>query len=329
MFRFVLGIFLVAIGVSSPWLVRDWLHSEGDRKAATKIANALEGWADQLRGEGDVDVVEEASPRIADSGSEGKDQTLSEVPPYPLATTTVRFLKGLLPSSLATSGRELSLPSTRNVSERIESDEVLARLSDGLGRMGMKGGDPVFVRVFKEEGELELWMRKEGESDFSLFKVYRLAHRSGGPGPKRREGDLQSPEGFYEVGSSSLRPETRHRLGIDLGYPNDFDRASGRTGSGMMIHGGDGSAGSFVLAPEEMAEVFALTGAALRNGQPGIPVHSFPFRMTDKRMEEEWRRQPEWIAFWKNLKEGYDFFENVGYPPEVSSAEGNYSFHLH
>ena len=87
--------------------------------------------------------------------------------------------------------------------------------------------------------------------------------------------------------------------------------------------------GSFALDREDMEEVYVLAAAALKNGQRFFRVNSFPFRMTDKRMEQEWKRQSRWIDFWSNLKEGYDFFENVNVPPDVRQGGGGYAFMLH
>jgi murein L,D-transpeptidase YafK len=78
-----------------------------------------------------------------------------------------------------------------------------------------------------------------------------------------------------------------------------------------------------------MSEIYTLAQAAMDDGQRFFRVNVFPFRMTDKRMELEWRRQPQWISFWQNLKEGYDFFENVNYPPDVAVQAGRYAFSLH
>ena len=93
-----------------------------------------------------------------------------------------------------------------------------------------------------------------------------------------------------------------------------------------MIHGGKNDTGAFVLSPGDMNEVYALSDAALQSGQRLFRVNVFPFRMTDKRMEQEWKKQPEWIDFWVNLKEGYDFFENANFPPDVSVNAGEYAF---
>jgi murein L,D-transpeptidase YafK len=124
-------------------------------------------------------------------------------------------------------------------------------------------------------------------------------------------------------------PDSKHFLAMDLGFPNDYDTYHGRTGKDMLVHGSGRHAGSFALGAANMSEIYTLAQAAMDDGQRFFRVNVFPFRMTDKRMELEWRRQPQWISFWQNLKEGYDFFENVNYPPDVAVQAGRYAFSLH
>jgi murein L,D-transpeptidase YafK len=143
-----------------------------------------------------------------------------------------------------------------------------------------------------------------------------------------REGDGQAPEGFYEIRAGGLRPETRHHLGLDLGYPNRLDQSLGRGGSDIMIHGGEGSAGGFGLSSAVMDEVYALIDAALREGESSVPVHLFPFRLTDRRMDEVVEGRSRWTDEWVNLKEGYDFFENVRLPPAIGTERGRYDFRI-
>ena len=147
---------------------------------------------------------------------------------------------------------------------------------------------------------------------------------SGELGPKLKEGDGQAPEGFYFVPPSHMNPKSRFHLSFNLGYPNAYDRANGRTGSALMVHGGQASVGCFAMTDPKVEEIYALAEAALRNGQRFFRVHSFPFRMTDGNLA----RHPasRWQPFWLNLKEGYDFFEDSGLPPDVVVGNMRYSF---
>lgn len=241
------------------------------------------------------------------------------------------MIQGFLPGGSGSASGSESRSAELSTNPRAEAagERTAGKTGKELAKLGLATGDPVFVRIFKEEEELELWMQGEGNDHFTLYKVYPIRHWSGKLGPKRRDGDGQGPEGFYYVPPSQLRPETRHRLGMDLGYPNEYDRYHGRTGGGLMIHGGARSAGSYALSPDDIDEVYTLAMAALASGQPFFRVNAFPFRMTDERMDREWERQSEWIEFWTNLKEGYDFFENVNRPPAVGVEAGKYAFRIH
>ncbi len=173
-----------------------------------------------------------------------------------------------------------------------------------LEEKGLAYGAAVFIRIFKEEKELELWV-KQGEV-FELFRTYKIAAMSGELGPKQREGDYQAPEGFYFVAPSQMNPNSRFHLSFNLGYPNTYDRAHQRTGSALMVHGNRVSIGCFAMTDARIEEIYALADAALRNGQKFIRVHCFPFRMTKNNMEEH--SKSKWVPFWDNLQTGYDFF---------------------
>jgi len=112
----------------------------------------------------------------------------------------------------------------------------LTRLVARLDEKKLKIGAPVFIRIFKQESELELWMMRDDR--FTLFAKYPICRWSGRLGPKLKEGDHQSPEGFYTVSSRQLNPNSRWHRSFNLGFPNSFDRSHGRTGSFLMVHGG-------------------------------------------------------------------------------------------
>jgi murein L,D-transpeptidase YafK len=328
LFRVTVSTFLIVVGIASPWLVRDWLDWRADERAANRLYDAVTALPETIRGSNSrVEKEDVAVETVPDDGSDSIEKSL------PVASATVRILKGFLPASLGSSaGTRNSMVGLSAVPATTKSNAVTEatreELKGKLERLGLEMGDAVYLRAFKEEKELEVWMRAEGENDFSLFRVYGISDLAGNLGPKQREGDGQAPEGFYYVSRSGMRPDTRHHLGFDLGYPNEFDRSLGRSGSDMLFHSGGRAAGSFALSREDMNEVYTLADAALRNGHDFFRVNIFPFRMTDARMEAEWKRQPKWISFWTNLKEGYDFFENVKAPPDVGASAGEYTFRI-
>lgn len=180
-------------------------------------------------------------------------------------------------------------------------------------------GKAVFIRIFKAEKVLEVWV-KQGEQ-FALFKTYPICTFSGSLGPKLRQGDGQSPEGFYRVGLSQLNPVSRYHLSFNLGYPNAYDRANRRTGDFLMVHGNCVSIGCYAMGDDAIEEIYTLMEAALRNGQSGIDVHVFPFRFDTTKIV--WQNS-DWKTFWSDLKLGFDAFNRTGRPPTVSVVNKRY-----
>lgn len=196
----------------------------------------------------------------------------------------------------------------------------LARFDDRMKAQGFALGAPVFLRIFKLESELEIWMEKDGI--YEKFATYPICLWSGRLGPKLREGDRQSPEGFYAVTKDELNPNSRWHRSFSLGFPNAFDRSLGRTGSFIMVHGGCQSVGCFAMTNDVVDEIWQLVTAALDQGQPAFNVQVFPFRMTEKNLDA--RKGSKWSAFWADLKTGYDAFERTRVPPMVSACDGRY-----
>lgn len=196
----------------------------------------------------------------------------------------------------------------------------LNSLDARLAAKGLSLGDPLFIRIFKRESRLELWMR--GDGGFRLFATYPICYWSGTFGPKLAEGDRQAPEGFYSVGRGQLNPNSRWHRSFNLGFPNLFDRLHGRTGSYLMVHGGCSSVGCYAMTNPVIDEIWRLVIAALDNGQKRIAVHAFPFRLSDRQLAM--RSEMRWAPFWRELKRGYDLFEATAVPPRVSVCRGRY-----
>lgn len=196
----------------------------------------------------------------------------------------------------------------------------LARLDERLAAKGLAKGDPIFIRIFKASSELELWMRQG--SRYVLLDTYPICHWTGTLGPKLREGDKQSPEGFYSVANPQMRLTGRWRRAFDLGFPNAHDSAHKRTGSHILVHGGCSSTGCFAMTDPVQNEIYALADAAIKTGQARFQVHVFPFRLT---MENLTAHQGNpWGSFWAELKVGYDAFERTLVPPNVALCGQRY-----
>ena len=203
-----------------------------------------------------------------------------------------------------------------------EEARVKPRLLKALQAKGLKYGAPIFIRIFKENQKLELWMLDGYE--YKLFKTYSICNFSGKLGPKLKEGDRQAPEGFYFVGESQLNPDSDFHLSFDIGFPNTYDREHHRTGNHLMIHGGCVSAGCYAMTDEGITEIYTLADAALRGGQSLFEVHIFPFRLTEANLANH--AKSRWAGFWENLKGGYDYFEAYHRPPIVYSDGKRYTF---
>ncbi len=199
-------------------------------------------------------------------------------------------------------------------------EQTKPRVMRELALKNLELGLPLFIRIFKLSNELELWMQK-GNS-FELFKTYPICSYSGYAGPKLKEGDWQSPEGFYTVSGEQMNPESRFHLSFNIGYPNTFDLFHARTGSAIMVHGDCISQGCFAMGNREIEEIYLLAHHAFLQGQPRFAVHIFPFRMTRIAMNKY--RDSPWYTFWEELRQGYIVFERDRRIPEVNVHSGRY-----
>jgi hypothetical protein len=138
-----------------------------------------------------------------------------------------------------------------------------------------------------------------------------------------REGDRQAPEGFYTITIHQLHDGRRWQRSLDVGFPNAFDEANARDGSNILVHGGCNSVGCFAMTDPVNAEIYELVSAALSAGVVYVPVHVFPFRMTEENLAAH--ATDKWINFWGTLKQGYDVFERTGLPPRISVCEKSYA----
>ncbi|MBV5318784.1 MAG: murein L,D-transpeptidase [Desulfobulbaceae bacterium] len=194
------------------------------------------------------------------------------------------------------------------------------KIEQELRQKGFAVGQPIFVRIFKLPGILELWMNK-GQG-YELFKTYQVCNYSGFPGPKVNEGDWQSPEGFYSVAAEKMNPKSQYHLAFDIGYPNDLDTAKNRSGSLIMVHGDCQSVGCFAMTNNRIEEIYTLAHAALMKGQERFSVHIFPFPLTAKNLNK-FASSP-WINFWKTLEPGFSSFELHKQVPVVAVNNGEY-----
>lgn len=207
---------------------------------------------------------------------------------------------------------------------RDAAQNISAPLTEVLAEKKASLGAPVFIRAFKEERELEIWLQEDGKETFTLLRTYPIAAASGNLGPKQAEGDQQVPEGFYHVPPRMMNPRSRFHLAFNIGYPNEFDQAHDRTGSFIMVHGSDVSIGCLAMTDEKIEEIYTLCDTAHKYGQKFFRVHIFPFRMNEENMAAH--AESRWINFWENLREGYLHFEENKTPPNVTVQGKRYVF---
>ena len=182
---------------------------------------------------------------------------------------------------------------------------------------------PVLIRTYKKEAEFEIWKMKS-DGRYALLKTYPMCRWSGQLGPKTREGDRQVPEGFYPITPGQMNPNSNYYLSFNVGYPNAYDRAYGRTGGTIMVHGVCSSAGCFSMTDAQIAEIYAIAREAFNGGQREIQMQSYPFHMTAENLAKH-RLDPN-IDFWKQLKNGSDHFEVTKTEPQVGVCAKHYVF---
>lgn len=199
--------------------------------------------------------------------------------------------------------------------------------------------DEIFMRVFKrrlkdgrlEDGAVELWARSGSMKKFVRVKTYPICSASGDPGPKRAQGDMQVPEGFYTI--SGFNPASSYHLSMRIDYPNESDRRLGRRGNlggDIFIHGDCVSIGCIAVTDPLIEELYVAATAAKDKSGATIRINIFPLPMDTAGMavlEELAGGNAALTAFWRNIKRGYDAFEKTGAPPKPRvRADGLYEF---
>ncbi|EHD20365.1 MULTISPECIES: peptidoglycan meso-diaminopimelic acid protein amidase [Brenneria] len=181
-------------------------------------------------------------------------------------------------------------------------------------------GSPIYIQIFKEERLLELYAKVGNE--YRLLEHYPICKYSGGLGPKRREGDLKSPEGFYQVDLRQLKPDSRYYRAINIGFPNEYDQSQGYSGRYLMIHGECVSVGCYAMTNNYMEEIYRFAEHALLNGQTKINLAIYPFRMTEHNMQRH--RNSSYYSFWRQLQPAYSYFNQHYQPPAITVFNGQY-----
>lgn len=195
--------------------------------------------------------------------------------------------------------------------------------------LSLQEGIQLFLRAFKLEKKLEVWAKHPQEETYQLIVTYPFCKSSGTIGPKRKEGDLQIPEGFYHI--HVFNPKSQFYLSLGINYPNTADLKwadAEAPGSHIYIHGDCQTVGCIPITDDKIKELYILATEAKKRGQSQIPVHIFPTHLTSQNLVTISSQFPEHQFFWLNIEEGYTWFEKRKTLPKVKidAVEGKYYF---
>jgi murein L,D-transpeptidase YafK len=180
----------------------------------------------------------------------------------------------------------------------------------------------VYIRSFKYDAQLEVWVKNSLKEKYKLFKTYKICMQSGTMGPKRFQGDYQVPEGFYYI--DEFNPRSNYHLSLGLNYPNASDKIlsdSLRPGNAIYIHGSCVSVGCIPVTDDEIEEIYTIASYAKASGEDFIPVHVFPIRFNSRKSMEYFKVAAKNNAllqkFAMPLKDAYEKFEETHQLPVV------------
>lgn len=232
----------------------------------------------------------------------------------------MRFILSALASVAIAFSVYADVPETRRSAAAIE--RVEAALKRDMNAQGLSYGAPIFIQITKIPAKLSVYVQNT-DGDYDHFRSYPICAYSGGLGPKKRQGDGKSPEGFYRIKAEQMNPASSYHLSFNLGYPNALDRARGYTGDFLMVHGRCVSIGCYAMTDPAMDEIWALMTAAFKHGQGDVNVHIFPYKMNWP-MRAALPDHPD-KAFWQSLAPAWMAFANDKAPPTISVAAGVYA----
>ncbi len=188
----------------------------------------------------------------------------------------------------------------------------------------------IYLRSFKFDSRLEVWVKQPGKDQYTLFKSYKVCALAGTLGPKRMQGDYQVPEGFYHI--NEFNPRSNFHLSLGLNYPNASDRILADSllpGGDIYIHGRCVTSGCIPINDSQIEELYLLAAYAHSHGQDFIPVHIFPVDFDNDKssayLSRYIRQFPEYMNLCRELKKAYSYFQKTKKLPVVmTSSKGQY-----
>ena len=203
--------------------------------------------------------------------------------------------------------KEAQLKNARVKSAYQEKETVV---KDYFKEAGLNySGFHLFLRVFKKEQNLEVWVKETVKEEFILLHTYSFCSTSGTLGPKRKEGDLQIPEGVYHI--NHFNPVSNFHLSLGVSYPNASDKILSdkqHPGESIYIHGNCVTIGCIPITDDKIKELYVLAVEARNNGQEKIPIHIFPDRLdmaAPEKLALDYSVDEKVASFWKNLQAIY------------------------
>lgn len=213
--------------------------------------------------------------------------------------------------------------------------ELLNRKEDTLIRQFRERGlvwpaRYVYLRSFKYDSQLEVWVKNSKEERYQLFKTYKVCAMAGTLGPKRMAGDYQVPEGFYYI--NEFNPKSEYHLSLGLNYPNASDHIlsdSTQPGGDIYIHGSCVTTGCIPITDAQIEELYVLAVHAKDMGQDFIPVHIFPVNFSNPRSVEYLNKFlqtfSEYGPFVRSMRSAYNYFEKFREVPFIMvNGKGDY-----
>ncbi|HVW58417.1 MAG TPA: L,D-transpeptidase family protein [Puia sp.] len=188
----------------------------------------------------------------------------------------------------------------------------------------------VYIRSFKYDSQLEVWVKNAQGEKYQLFKTYKVCALAGTLGPKRMQGDYQVPEGFYYI--NEFKPRSEYHLSLGLNYPNASDRIlsdSSQPGGDIYIHGSCVTTGCIPITDAQIEELYILAAHAKDMGEDFIPVHIFPVNFNNARSVEYLNKYlqtfAEYTPFAKSMRNAFYYFEKYREVPFVMvNGKGEY-----
>jgi murein L,D-transpeptidase YafK len=188
----------------------------------------------------------------------------------------------------------------------------------------------VYIRSFKYDSQMEVWVKNTKEEKYKLFKTYKICAMAGTLGPKRMAGDYQVPEGFYYI--NEFNPRSEYHLSLGLNYPNASDRIlsdSLQPGGDIYIHGSCVTTGCIPITDAQIEELYILAAHAKDMGEDFIPVHIFPVNFNNSRSVDYLNKYlqtfSEYTPFAKSMRSAFYYFEKYREVPFVMvNGKGEY-----